>query len=65
MPKENVLLVGGGGVGTIASLNITLGGLANVTMVLRSNYEAVREHGYRIKSCDHPEVTHWRCHSGQ
>ncbi|KAF7196939.1 hypothetical protein HII31_01857 [Pseudocercospora fuligena] len=59
-PKVNVLLVGGGGVGTIAALNLEAGGLAKVTMVLRSNYQHVKEHGYSIESEDHGSISGWK-----
>ncbi|KAH7041982.1 2-dehydropantoate 2-reductase family protein [Macrophomina phaseolina] len=59
-PKANVLLVGSGGVGTIGALNLEVGGLASVTAVLRSNYDAVSKNGFHIKSCDHGVLTNWR-----
>lgn len=58
--RSNVLLFGSGGVGTIAALNLEKGGLATVTAVLRSNYEAVRQNGFNITSCDHGTLTGWR-----
>ncbi|TKA73153.1 hypothetical protein B0A49_03845 [Cryomyces minteri] len=58
--RAKVLLIGGGGVGTIAALNLERGGLASVTVVLRSNYETVNEHGFNIESCDHGSLTGWR-----
>jgi ketopantoate reductase len=58
--KATVLLVGSGGVGTIAALNLELGGLAQVTAVLRSNYEAVKEKGFTIRSADHGTLSEWR-----
>ena len=51
--KKLVLIIGGGAVGAIAALNLEAGGLATVTVVLGSNYDAVHEKGYRIESCDH------------
>jgi heterodisulfide reductase subunit A-like polyferredoxin len=51
--KKTVLVIGGGAVGAIAALNLEAGGLSTVTVVLRSNYDAVHEKGYRIESCDH------------
>ena len=54
--KAKVLLIGCGGVGTIAALNLEKGGRATVTAVLRSNYEPVKEKGFNIKSIDHGEV---------
>ncbi|GJC85875.1 uncharacterized protein ColLi_08713 [Colletotrichum liriopes] len=58
--KPQVLLVGGGGIGTMAALNIERGGLAEVTAVLRSNFEIVSRKGFSIKSCDHGNLENWR-----
>ncbi|KAF2001336.1 2-dehydropantoate 2-reductase [Amniculicola lignicola CBS 123094] len=58
--KKTVLLIGGGGVGAIAALNLETGGLAEVTVVLRSNFKAVNESGYQIESCDHGVVKNWK-----
>lgn len=55
-PKANCLLVGCGGIGTIAALNLERGGLAAVTAVLRSNYKHVTEHGFVIESVDHGSI---------
>lgn len=51
--KKTVLIIGGGSVGAIAAVNLQVGGLAAVTVVLRSNYDVVQEKGYQIESCDH------------
>ncbi|KAF7114191.1 hypothetical protein CNMCM5793_007769 [Aspergillus hiratsukae] len=59
-PKARVLLVGAGGIGTIAALNLERGGLAEVTCVLRSNYEAVVSRGIEILSCEHGHIENWR-----
>ncbi|RHZ70176.1 hypothetical protein CDV55_105168 [Aspergillus turcosus] len=58
--KARVLLVGAGGIGTIAALNLERGGLAEVTCVLRSNYEAVISRGIEILSCEHGHIENWR-----
>lgn len=58
--KANVLLVGSGGVGTMAAYNMEAGGLASVTSVLRSNYAAVEKNGFTINSVDFGEVQGWR-----
>ena len=58
--KANVLLVGSGGVGTMAAYNIEAGGIATVTAVLRSNYEAVKRNGFTITSLDHGYIKGWR-----
>lgn len=51
--KANTLLVGCGGIGTISALNLEAGGLAAVSAVLRSNFNAVKEKGFNIRSVDH------------
>lgn len=58
--KARVLLVGAGGVGTIAALNLESGGLAAVTAVLRSNFDVVSKQGFNIKSCDHGHLEGWK-----
>jgi hypothetical protein len=58
--KKTVLLVGGGAVGAIAAVNLEVGGHATVTVVLRSNYNIVKDKGYNIKSCDHGTLKGWR-----
>lgn len=60
----NVLVVGGGGIGAIAALNLDSGRRAKVTIVLRSNYNAVEKDGYQIKSIDHGHLKGWRPHRG-
>lgn len=62
--KKNILVIGGGSVGAIAALNLEVGGLAVVTLVLRSNYEAVKANGYDIESCDHGTLKSWKPHIG-
>ncbi|KAE8422096.1 6-phosphogluconate dehydrogenase [Aspergillus pseudocaelatus] len=59
-PKANILLIGSGGVGTIAALNLEAGQLAHVTAVLRSNYQAVLSNGFNITSCDHGVLKGWK-----
>lgn len=59
--KANVLLVGSGGVGTMAAYALETGGQAEVTVVLRSNFEAVQKNGYFIDSLDHGKnIDAWR-----
>lgn len=58
--KKSVLVIGGGAVGAIAALNLDVGELAEVTLVLRSNYEAVSKSGYDFESCDHGTVNAWK-----
>ncbi|EXM18785.1 hypothetical protein RAB80_015680 [Fusarium oxysporum f. sp. vasinfectum] len=59
-PKNRVLLIGSGGIGTIAALNLERGGLAEVTSVLRSNFQVVRTKGFTIRSCQHGDIHNWR-----
>ncbi|EFQ35163.1 uncharacterized protein GLRG_10307 [Colletotrichum graminicola M1.001] len=58
--KWRVLLVGAGGIGTIAALNLERGGSAEVAAVLRSNHDVVSRKGFSIKSCDHGSLENWR-----
>ncbi len=58
--KANILLIGSGGVGTLAAYNLEAGGLASVTSVLRSNHDAVAQKGFTIASLDHGFVEGWR-----
>ncbi|KAF2743883.1 2-dehydropantoate 2-reductase [Sporormia fimetaria CBS 119925] len=60
MEKNSVLVIGGGAVGAIAALNLEVGGFATVTLVLRSNYEAVKRDGYTVNSCDHGMLKGWK-----
>ena len=59
-PKARVLLIGSGGVGTIAALNLEHGNLAQVSCVLRSSYATVSEKGFNIVSCEHGNLQSWR-----
>lgn len=59
-PKANVLLVGGGAVGSIAAVNIEAGGLGAVTLVARSNYIYINQLGYVIESIHHGKLQGWR-----
>ncbi|KAK3317197.1 6-phosphogluconate dehydrogenase [Cercophora scortea] len=58
--KANVLVVGSGGVGTMAAFALEKGGKASVTAVLRSNFPAVQQSGFDIKSLDHGDIQGWR-----
>ncbi|KAJ1323979.1 2-dehydropantoate 2-reductase [Microdochium nivale] len=59
-----VIIVGGGGVGTLAAYNLDVGGLADTTMVLRSNYTTVSDHGFTINSCQHGQIQAWKPRGG-
>lgn len=58
--KSRILLVGCGGVGTIAALNLEHGNKAEVSCVLRSNFDIVNKQGFTIRSCEHGDLTAWR-----
>ncbi|OJJ39688.1 hypothetical protein ASPWEDRAFT_49602 [Aspergillus wentii DTO 134E9] len=58
--KIRVLVVGAGGVGTMACVALERSGKASVTAVLRSNYEKVQRDGFEIESIDHGRSTAWR-----
>jgi ketopantoate reductase len=58
--KANILLVGSGGVGTMAAYALEQGGKASVTAVLRSNYNAVNDKGFQINSIQHGQVKDWK-----
>jgi ketopantoate reductase len=58
--KARILLVGCGGIGCMAALNLEFGGQAQVTAVLRSSYQIVKEQGFTINSVDHGQVRGFR-----
>jgi 2-dehydropantoate 2-reductase len=61
MPRIRVLFVGGGGVGTMAAYALESAGQAEVSMVLRSNFNAVQQNGFTIDSIQHGhDITGWR-----
>ena len=64
MTKSRVLLIGCGGIGTVAALNLQTGLQADVSVVLRSNYTAVQAAGFRIDSCDHGVLENWKPATG-
>ncbi|KIJ16327.1 hypothetical protein PAXINDRAFT_162631 [Paxillus involutus ATCC 200175] len=59
-PLKDVLVVGLGAVGSIYSRILKRSGLARVTVVARSNYDAVQEHGMHINSKKYGNVPAWR-----
>lgn len=46
--------------GAIAALNLSAGSECRVTVVCRSNFEAVNSNGYTIESCDHGSIKSWK-----
>ena len=55
--EKNVLLVGSGGVGTMAAFSLEASGRASVTAILRSNYDSVERNGFNIDSIDYGKST--------
>lgn len=62
--ETRILAVGGGGVGTIAALNLVASGRVSLTLALRSNFNAVSQNGFQIRSVDHGVLKNWRPHKG-
>ncbi|EEA28798.1 hypothetical protein TMatcc_002852 [Talaromyces marneffei ATCC 18224] len=60
LDKRRILLVGSGSVGTMAAFSLEASGLASVTAVLRSNYEAVSKNGFNIDSVDYGSHHGWK-----
>ncbi|KAJ5403522.1 Ketopantoate reductase ApbA/PanE [Penicillium cosmopolitanum] len=58
--KREILVIGAGGVGTMACVALERSGMARVTAVLRSNYEKVVRDGFEIDSVDHGKLSGWR-----
>lgn len=58
--KARVLVVGMGGVGTMAAYALEKGGLATVTAVARSTYSTITALGIDIVSVDHGTISSWR-----
>lgn len=58
--KCKVLLIGSGGVGTIASYSLEYEDKAVVTSVLRSDYAIVKEKGFTIDSIDYGHIECYR-----
>jgi 2-dehydropantoate 2-reductase len=60
MSLPKVLVVGSGGVGAITALSLALNGKADVTLVVRSDYDHVVKHGYEIDLVTYGQLHHWR-----
>ncbi|CCF56401.1 hypothetical protein KAFR_0B01030 [Kazachstania africana CBS 2517] len=60
MSKPNVIVIGAGGVGVIAAVSLDFNAKSNVSLVVRSDYGHVKEHGYTIKSCSYGNLDGWR-----
>lgn len=61
-PRYRICLIGSGGVGTVASIVLTKSNLAHVTVVFRSKYKYVNQHGWNVNSIDHGKLAGWKPH---
>ena len=57
---KNVLVIGSGGVGTIAALLLSLNRKANVTLVVRLDYDKVKAEGISIRSKTYGSIDGWK-----
>ncbi|KAF5639080.1 Ketopantoate reductase [Fusarium sp. NRRL 52700] len=60
MAKSKVLVIGTGGIGTMAAYALEKGGKAEVTAVMRSNYNAAVKSGIDIDSVEYGQIKGWR-----
>ncbi|SCU81312.1 LAME_0B06480g1_1 [Lachancea meyersii CBS 8951] len=60
--KPSCLVIGAGGVGVITTYSLFNAGLSEVSLVVRSDYEHVKQNGYSIESCDYGSISNWRPH---
>ncbi|KAL1861236.1 hypothetical protein Plec18170_001751 [Paecilomyces lecythidis] len=60
MAKSRVLVVGTGGIGTMSAYALEYGGLAEVTAVMRSNYDAAVKNGIDLDSVQWGQVKAWK-----
>ncbi|KAL4912873.1 ketopantoate reductase PanE/ApbA C terminal-domain-containing protein [Aspergillus aurantiobrunneus] len=58
--KARVLIIGTGGIGTISAYALEQGGKAEVTAVMRSNYDVVSKAGFEIDSIQYGRISGWR-----
>lgn len=60
MSKSRVLIVGTGGIGTVSAYSLEQGGKAEVTAVMRSNYNAAVKDGIDLDSVQYGQVKGWK-----
>ncbi|KAJ5786797.1 ketopantoate reductase PanE/ApbA C terminal-domain-containing protein [Penicillium pulvis] len=60
MAKTRILVVGTGGIGTMAAYALEQGGLAEVTAVMRSNHDAAVANGIDIDSVQWGQIKAWK-----
>ncbi|VEU23578.1 DEKNAAC104636 [Brettanomyces naardenensis] len=57
---KNVLLIGVGGVGSIVAYGIDFTGKADISVVVRRDFEKVSKVGYELKSIDYGDIKGWK-----
>lgn len=57
---KKVLILGSGGVGAITALALQSSGEAEVTLIVRSDYDTVMARGYEFSSIDYGKIEGWR-----
>lgn len=58
--KPEFLLIGPGGVGCMAAYTMDINGSANTSIVVRRDYETVKDNGYFIESIDYGTIDGWK-----
>lgn len=58
--KPSVLLIGVGGVGAVVAHSLSYKDLSSVSVVVRRDYNKVKDSGYEIHSADHGHISSWK-----
>ncbi|AQZ17961.1 hypothetical protein BZL39_M05200 [Zygosaccharomyces parabailii] len=58
--EKNVIVVGTGGIGTVVAYGIDFAQKSNLSIVVRRDYQKVKDVGYDIDSCDYGSVKGWK-----
>ena len=57
---KRVLILGSGGVGAITAVALESSGKAEVTLIVRGDYDTVTTSGYQINSIDYGNIKNWK-----
>lgn len=58
--KYNVLVVGTGGIGAVVAYGVDLARKSNLSIVVRRDYNRVKDEGYDIESTDYGSIKAWK-----